>query len=210
MALNSNARAVLKSPIPSASTTSFSKKQDTTPAIVPKPTTTSGDPMDATQRNSGTIRGVITRHLKKREKGQPFFTVYNIGDSHESRGSAIIRDESVDPKKMILAPYHPDLPEMRNTYAKYASAIYPKWILWSVRQSRTSSETTFTRIQSSSTIPTTVGYLPEAKIPLFQWNPLSADRPHPRQMESPLSAREKARIHHRSDRQFHRYAENLG
>jgi arylsulfatase A-like enzyme len=60
---------------------------------------------------------------KMREKGQPFFTVYNIGDSHESRAFGDHKDESVDPEKMILAPYHPDLPEMRNTYAKYASAI---------------------------------------------------------------------------------------
>jgi arylsulfatase A-like enzyme len=60
---------------------------------------------------------------KKRGKGQPFFTVYNIGDSHESRAFGDHKDESVDPKKMILAPYHPDLPEMRNTYAKYSRAI---------------------------------------------------------------------------------------
>ena len=60
---------------------------------------------------------------KKRGKGQPFFTVYNIGDSHESRAFGDHKDESVDPKKMILAPYHPDLPEMRNTYAKYSHAI---------------------------------------------------------------------------------------
>ena len=60
---------------------------------------------------------------KLREKGQPFFTVYNIGDSHESRAFGDHKDESVDPEEMILAPYHPDLPEMRNTYAKYASAI---------------------------------------------------------------------------------------
>ena len=60
---------------------------------------------------------------KKRKEGQPFFTVYNIGDSHESRAFGDHKDESVDPAKMILAPYHPDLPEMRNTYAKYTSAI---------------------------------------------------------------------------------------
>ena len=60
---------------------------------------------------------------KLRKKGQPFFTVYNIGESHESRAFGDHKDESVDPKKMILAPYHPDLPEMRNTYAKYSSAI---------------------------------------------------------------------------------------
>ncbi len=60
---------------------------------------------------------------KKRKEGQPFFTVYNIGDSHESRAFGDHKDESIDPEKMILAPYHPDLPEMRNTYAKYASTI---------------------------------------------------------------------------------------
>ena len=60
---------------------------------------------------------------KKRKQDQPFFTVYNIGDSHESRAFGDHKDESVDPQKMILAPYHPDLPEMRNTYAKYSSAI---------------------------------------------------------------------------------------
>ena len=60
---------------------------------------------------------------KKRKEGQPFFTVYNIGDSHESRAFGDHKDESIDPEEMILAPYHPDLPEMRNTYAKYASAI---------------------------------------------------------------------------------------
>ncbi|MDA7699516.1 sulfatase [bacterium] len=60
---------------------------------------------------------------KKRKEGQPFFTVYNIGESHESRAFGDHKDESIDPEDMILAPYHPDLPEMRNTYAKYASAI---------------------------------------------------------------------------------------
>ena len=60
---------------------------------------------------------------KKRKKDQPFFTDYNIGESHESRAFGDHNDESIDPQKMILAPYHPDLPEMRNTYAKYSSAI---------------------------------------------------------------------------------------
>jgi arylsulfatase A-like enzyme len=60
---------------------------------------------------------------RKRKDGQPFFTVYNIGESHESRAFGDHNDESIDPNKMILAPYHPDLPEMRNTYAKYASAV---------------------------------------------------------------------------------------
>ena len=60
---------------------------------------------------------------KKRKEGQPFFTVFNIGHSHESRAFGDHKDESTDPDKMILAPYHPDLPEMRNTYAKYAASV---------------------------------------------------------------------------------------
>jgi len=60
---------------------------------------------------------------KKRKAGQPFFTVFNIGHSHESRAFGDHSDDSVDPAKMILAPYHPDIPEMRETYAKYASAV---------------------------------------------------------------------------------------
>ena len=64
-----------------------------------------------------------TSTWKKRKKGQPFFTVYNIGASHESSVFGRHDDKSVDPDKMILAPYHPDLPKVRNTYAKYASAV---------------------------------------------------------------------------------------
>lgn len=60
---------------------------------------------------------------KKRKKGQPFFTVYNISASHESRAFVDHEVKSVDPEKMILAPYHPDLMEVRNTYAKYALSL---------------------------------------------------------------------------------------
>ena len=95
---------------------------------------------------------------KKREKGQPFFTVYNIGDSHESRAFGDHKDESVDPKKMILAPYHPDLPEMRNTYAKYASAISKMDSLVGLAIENLKRDNLY-----ENTIPTTVGYLPEAK-----------------------------------------------
>lgn len=60
---------------------------------------------------------------KRRNKRQPFFTVYNIGASHESSVFGDHEDKSLAPEKMFLAPYHPDLPEVRNTYARYASAI---------------------------------------------------------------------------------------
>ena len=60
---------------------------------------------------------------KMRKDGQPFFTVFNTGNSHESRAFGDHKDDSPDPADMSLAPYHPDLPEMRNTYAKYAAAV---------------------------------------------------------------------------------------
>ena len=60
---------------------------------------------------------------KKRKDGQPFFTVFNIGHSHESRAFGPLSKESKNPAKMILAPYHPDIPEMRETYAKYGGAV---------------------------------------------------------------------------------------
>ncbi len=61
---------------------------------------------------------------KKRKKGQPFFTVYNITDSHESRAFGNLKKNSKrDPAEMKLHSYHPDIPEMRETYAVYADAV---------------------------------------------------------------------------------------
>ncbi|MCH2113800.1 MAG: sulfatase-like hydrolase/transferase [Pirellulales bacterium] len=60
---------------------------------------------------------------KLRKPSQPFFYVQNIGASHES--NAFPRKTSVrtDPAKMVLHAYHPDLPEVRQTYARYADAV---------------------------------------------------------------------------------------
>ena len=55
---------------------------------------------------------------EQRAPGQPFFTIKNIGDSHESR--AFPKDT---PDKMQLHAYHPDLPDVRETYARYADAV---------------------------------------------------------------------------------------
>ena len=60
---------------------------------------------------------------KKRASGQPFFAVVNIGDSHESRAHGDNENTRNDPAKMTLFSYHPDLPEIRKTYAKYADAV---------------------------------------------------------------------------------------
>jgi len=58
-----------------------------------------------------------------RKPGQPFFAVVNIGDSHESRAHGSHDEVKKDPAKMKLYSYHPDLPEVRGTYAKYAEAV---------------------------------------------------------------------------------------
>ena len=58
-----------------------------------------------------------------RQKGQPFFAVVNIGDSHESRAHGEANKLRNDPDRMQLFDYHPDLPVIRRNYAKYADAV---------------------------------------------------------------------------------------
>jgi len=69
-------------------------------------------------KGAGTIYG-----WKKRQPNQPFFAVVNIGDSHESRAHGDNENTRNDPAAMKLFSYHPDLPEIRKTYAKYADAV---------------------------------------------------------------------------------------
>lgn len=60
---------------------------------------------------------------RKRAPGQPFFAVVNINDSHESRAHGDVGETTHDPEKMTLFSYHPDLPIIRQNYAKYADAV---------------------------------------------------------------------------------------
>ncbi|HCA50811.1 MAG TPA: sulfatase [Planctomycetaceae bacterium] len=69
-------------------------------------------------KGAGTIYG-----WKKRQANQPFFAVVNIGDSHESRAHGDNENTRNNPAAMRLFSYHPDLPEIRKTYAKYADAV---------------------------------------------------------------------------------------
>jgi N-sulfoglucosamine sulfohydrolase len=68
-------------------------------------------------------RGKSKYGWRHREPGQPFFAVVNIGDSHESRAHGNVDDPKIDPAKMKLFSYHPDLPVIRKNYAKYAVAV---------------------------------------------------------------------------------------
>ena len=58
-----------------------------------------------------------------RKDGQPFFAIVNIGDSHESRAHGDVRNTRNKPEDMKLFSYHPDLPVIRQNYAKYADAV---------------------------------------------------------------------------------------
>jgi uncharacterized sulfatase len=73
-------------------------------------------------------------HWRHRRPGQPFFSVINFLITHESRIRAAddvffrdTRDVSAaqrhDPKKAPLPPYHPDTPEVRQDWARYADNI---------------------------------------------------------------------------------------
>ncbi len=60
-------------------------------------------------------------HYKNREPGQPFFAVFNNHDPHESRMFLdVMAEEPVtNPEDIQLPPYHPDIPEIRRSWAHY-------------------------------------------------------------------------------------------
>jgi N-sulfoglucosamine sulfohydrolase len=71
---------------------------------------------------------------KHRAPGQPFFAVFNLLVSHESslfpqvvqanrRKGIIPNTPRLDPHSLLLPPYVPDLPEMRNDFAIYYDNI---------------------------------------------------------------------------------------
>lgn len=73
-------------------------------------------------------------HYKNRKPGQPFFAVFNITVTHESQLSKdrildyvsnkqIPTRPRVNPANIILPPYHPDLPEFREDWARLHDLI---------------------------------------------------------------------------------------
>ena len=73
-------------------------------------------------------------HWRGRKPGQPFFAVFNFTSCHESQirlpeaqHRAKIADfapgEVHDPAKAPIPPYHPDVPEVRRDWARYADRI---------------------------------------------------------------------------------------
>ncbi|MGK0190674.1 MAG: N-sulfoglucosamine sulfohydrolase, partial [Verrucomicrobiales bacterium] len=73
-------------------------------------------------------------HYNKRKDGQPFFAIFNLTVSHESslfpqkvkanRAKGIIPETPrLDPAKLSMPPYLPDLPEIRSDFAIYHDVI---------------------------------------------------------------------------------------
>lgn len=65
-------------------------------------------------------------HWRNRPPGKPFFSVFNIGDSHESRlfpKAWSNRPLETDPTAVALPPYLPDLPETRRDMARYYDCL---------------------------------------------------------------------------------------
>jgi len=66
-----------------------------------------------------------------RKPGQPFFHIYNLSESHESRLHSSSHNSSHSsshnrrhlPEDVILPPYHPDTPEIREDWALYYDRI---------------------------------------------------------------------------------------
>jgi len=73
-------------------------------------------------------------HYKNRKPGQPFFAVFNFTVTHESQlgeerikryvdGKQIPRTPRVNPADIELPPYHPDLPDIREDWARLHDLI---------------------------------------------------------------------------------------
>ena len=99
-----------------------------------------------TDYNSGNLENIIEQswnensteaHWRKREnKESPFFSVFNLMTSHQSRTmvwpydrfkkeiqSKLKEQEIHDPTKILLPPYYPDTPVVRKTVARFHDCI---------------------------------------------------------------------------------------
>ena len=65
---------------------------------------------------------------REREPGQPFFHMQSFGTTHEGSlhfpaEHVVKKPTETDPKTVQLAPYHPDTPTFRYTYARYLDNV---------------------------------------------------------------------------------------
>ena len=62
-------------------------------------------------------------HWRNRPAGAPFFSVFNLTVTHESRIGTPLGAAAPDPAGVPLPPYHPDTPEVRRDWARYYENI---------------------------------------------------------------------------------------
>ena len=62
-------------------------------------------------------------HYRNRTPGQPFFAVFNITVSHESSIHKQQPETRHDPAQVLLPPYHPDTPDIRQNWAQYYDKV---------------------------------------------------------------------------------------
>ena len=78
-------------------------------------------------------------HYRNRSRGQPFFAVFNTTLSHEGqttdgayrgRGKQNPPRRIVPPGKVVLPPYHPDTPVIRENWSRYFDNLFlmDKWV----------------------------------------------------------------------------------
>lgn len=60
---------------------------------------------------------------QKRAEGQPFFSVINNTESHESKAFGDVENTKHKPDDVVLRKYHPDLLDIRKNYAHYQDAV---------------------------------------------------------------------------------------
>ena len=66
-----------------------------------------------------------TAHWRSRpDPDQPFFAVFNLPETHESRGwEGFFDDNDIDPESVVVPPYFPDTPKVRASLARVHAAI---------------------------------------------------------------------------------------
>lgn len=62
-------------------------------------------------------------HWRNRKAGQPFFAIFNSTKSHESQMRTRPHTQIIDPAKVRVPSYHPDLPEVRQDWAQYYDKV---------------------------------------------------------------------------------------
>lgn len=75
-------------------------------------------------------------HWRNRPKGEPFFSIFNLMTSHQSRTmvwpdqkfisevqTKLTKSEIHDPKKVVVPPYYPDTPVIRKTIARFYDCV---------------------------------------------------------------------------------------